>query len=136
MKKIFLSVALIAVLGTMAVGCQKEVFADGQSSVAEVGTVYTVRYAIDGVPHSETLYSEDEYSGFLARMMALARIGYRVELFSENVPQQQSSKKTVTFTTGNENEATTWSKKMMDDGYNVVITFNEKENVYVCVAYK
>jgi len=53
MKKHFISVALFAVLATMAVGCQKDDVTNStpESSVSEASTVYTVQYAVDGVLH-------------------------------------------------------------------------------------
>lgn len=53
MRKQFISVALFAVLATMAVSCQKENVMDiaPETSVSETGTVYTVQYAVDGVLH-------------------------------------------------------------------------------------
>ena len=54
MKKKFMSVALLAVLGTMAVGCQKEAIVEPQTIVAEVGTVRTVSYSVNGVTHRVT----------------------------------------------------------------------------------
>lgn len=136
MNKRVLTVALIAVLGTMAVGCQKETIVDLQGSAAETATVYTVQYAIDGVLHTEVLHGEEEYNAVLSRLMAMARSGSKVELFAQNTSQrEQASKKTETFTTDSEAEATSWSKKKMDEGYNVVVTFDEKEKVYICIAY-
>lgn len=41
MNKTFRTIALIAVLGTMAVGCQKEKMIEPQSYITEIGTVYT-----------------------------------------------------------------------------------------------
>lgn len=68
MNKTIRTIALIAVLGTMTVGCQKEQEIEPQSSVTEIGTVYTVQYAVDGVLHLETLIGEQAWSDFLHRM--------------------------------------------------------------------
>ena len=51
MRKQFLLVALIAVLATMATGCQKENFVELQSTFAETGAVRTVNYTLDGTLH-------------------------------------------------------------------------------------
>lgn len=60
MSKKVLSVALLAVLGTMAVGCQKENITElrPETSISETGTVYTVQYAVDGVTHQITLHGD------------------------------------------------------------------------------
>lgn len=49
MKKQVISVALFAVLATMAVSCQKENVTDHVpgTSISEASAVYTVQYAVD-----------------------------------------------------------------------------------------
>ena len=54
-KRTIRTVALLTVLGMTAVSCQKEPVVEPQGTVAEIGTVYTVRYAVDGVTYSTTL---------------------------------------------------------------------------------
>lgn len=54
MNRKAITIALLAVLGTMATGCQKENIVEPQSATAEVGTVRTVLYAVDGVEHRVT----------------------------------------------------------------------------------
>ena len=52
MNKTFTTIALIAVLGTMAVSCQKEDSVNPTCLVAESNnTVYTVCYSVDGSSH-------------------------------------------------------------------------------------
>lgn len=48
MKRNMISVALFAVLATMAVSCQKENVIDfaPETTISEAGTVYTVQYAV------------------------------------------------------------------------------------------
>ena len=48
MKRNMISVALFAVLATMAVSCQKENVIDfaPETTISEAGTVYTVQYTI------------------------------------------------------------------------------------------
>ena len=62
MKKQFISAALIAVLTTMAVSCQKENVMDLASgtTVSEAGTVCTVQYAVDGALHSTVISSDND----------------------------------------------------------------------------
>lgn len=50
MRRNIITVALFAVLSTMAVSCQKENVMDfaPETAVSEVGTVYTVQFAVDG----------------------------------------------------------------------------------------
>lgn len=88
MKKQVISVALFAVLATMAVSCQKENFVEPQSSVAEVGTVRTVSYAVDGVAHQVTLHGDAEWDAFVDSMMSLSEQGYDVRIINENAASQ------------------------------------------------
>ena len=70
MNKTTKTVALFSVLSMMAVGCQKENTADYdyvlENPVVEMSTVYTVPYAIDGVPHTEKLPSKTERTDFFS----------------------------------------------------------------------
>ena len=88
MKKQVISVALFAVLATMAVSCQKENFVEPQSAVAEVGTVRTVSYAVDGVAHQVTLHGDAEWDAFVDSMMSLSEQGYDVRIINENAASQ------------------------------------------------
>lgn len=137
MKKTIRTVALIAVLGTMAVGCQKETIVEPQASVAEIGTVYTVQYAVDGVLHQETLIGEQAWSDFLHRMLALAEQGYEVTVINENSNSGAvSGKEVVTFSTSNQEEAFKWCAEMLHAGYAVTMTYDEERHMYNCVAVK
>ena len=84
MKRNMISVALFAVLATMAVSCQKENFMEPQSSVMEVDSVRSVLYSVNGVEHSVTLYNDEEWDAFVDTMMSLARQGYDVRFVDQN----------------------------------------------------
>lgn len=75
MRKTFTTIVLLAMLGTLAVSCQKENIIDETSIVAENGTVYTVGYSIDGVTHQLTLVGDEAWHDFLSRMFASAEEG-------------------------------------------------------------
>ena len=108
-----------------------------QNGVAEVGTVYTVHYALNGVMHTERLSNEAEYDALLLRLMALAREGYEVEISGGNAAQTLSmSKEVVTYTTKKESEAIAWSKQKIDEGYNVYVTYDQETGIYTCIAYR
>ena len=64
MRKNFVPVAVFLMLTTMAVSCQKERTMEPQSAVAEIGTVRTVHYSVNGVVHQITLYSDAEWDAF------------------------------------------------------------------------
>lgn len=59
MKKSVISIAMFAFLASMTVGYQKEDYVEPQSDVAEIGTVRTVSYAVDGVAHQVTIIGDD-----------------------------------------------------------------------------
>lgn len=133
MKKQVISVALFAVLATMAVSCQKENFVEPQSAVAEVGTVRTVSYAVDGVAHQVTLHGDAEWDAFVDSMMSLSEQGYDVRIINESAASQSPATKDVqTITTTDRNEAKAWAKQKSDEGYAVAI--NHDNGVYTCVA--
>ena len=137
MKKRLVSVALLAVLSTMAVSCQKETVAEPQSKNAELGTVYTVRYAVNGITHTETLGSDAEYDALLLRLFALARMGYEVEIMNGDGPANATlALEVITFSTTNEQEAIAWVKQKALEGYRVHMSFDQTTGTYNCIAYR
>lgn len=137
MNKTIRTIALIAVLGTMTVGCQKEQEIEPQSSVTEIGTVYTVQYAVDGVLHLETLIGEQAWSDFLHRMLALAEEGCEVSVSNENITSRVvATKEVVTYSSSSQEDAYSWCDKMVLSGYTVTITYDKEKNVYNCIAIK
>lgn len=137
MRKSFTTIALFAVLGTLAISCQKENIIDETPVVAENVTVYTVSYAVDGVTHQLTLVGDEAWRDFLNRMMALAEEGHEVTFRNEEAASRVvSTKEVVTFTTTNHDEAYTWAEKMFNDGYAVTIYYDKEKKVYNCYAIK
>ena len=137
MKKRIISVALLAVLSTMAVSCQKENVAEPQSKSAELGTVYTVSYSVNGITHTETLGSDAEYDALLMRLFALARMGYEVEIMNGNGPVSATlALEVITFSTSKEQEAIAWVKQKILEGYTVHVSFDQSTGMYNCIAYR
>jgi hypothetical protein len=137
MRKTFTTIALFAVLGTLAVSCQKENIIDETNIVAENGSVYKVSYTVDGVTHQLTLVGDEAWHDFLNRMVALAEEGHEVTFRNEEAASRiVSTKETVTYTTPNHDDAINWVAKMADDGYTVTIIFDEENKVYNCYAIK
>ncbi|MBP5677987.1 MAG: hypothetical protein J6W88_05790 [Bacteroidales bacterium] len=136
MRKTIKTMALMAVLSVAAVGCQKEtITVEPQTGVEADGTVYTVRYSVNGVTHTETLVGEQAWAEFLQRMLALAKEGYRVTVTKNTgAAQYAMSKKVVTFTTTNENEAYDWMNQKIKEGYEVTVEFDEETGEYICTA--
>lgn len=137
MRKTFTTIALVAMLGALAVSCQKENIIDEPPVVAENGTVYTVSYAVDGVTHQLTLVGDEAWRDFLNRMMALAEEGHEVTFRNEEAASRVvSTKEVVTYSTSSHDDAYSWAEKMVDDGYTVTITFDKEKKIYTCYAIK
>ncbi len=117
MKRNIISVALIAVLATTVVSCQKENVMDfaPETNVSEAGIVYTVQYFVNGVLHSITISNDGEWDAFMQTVFALSREGYDVRIMDENRPTNGfSTKETQVYTTTNESNASTWTQKIAD----------------------
>ncbi len=135
MNKSIKSVALLAVLSTMAVGCQKETFVEPMSSVAEIDTTYTVTYTIDGVHYQKTLIGEQAWSNFLQQIFALAEQGHEIRILDENFSSCVAATKDVaTFSSSDKEKAYAWCTKMYLAGYLVTISYDEEKKVYNCTA--
>lgn len=137
MRKTITTIALIAVLGTMAASCQKESPINQASIVSESCTTYTVQYTIDGVSHTVTLIGEDTWHDFLNRMFALAEEGHVVSFRNvESSPTAISAKETIKHTTTSKEEAYAWGESMGKSGYLVTIEYDKETGVYTCYAIK
>ena len=138
MKRTIKTVALLSVLSVAAVGCQKEtITVEPQTGIEASGTVYTVRYAINGVTHTETLIGEQAWADFLQRMLALAEEGYRVTVSrNTDTAQYAMSKEVVTYTTKKKTEAYAWLDAMVAQGYEVTIEYNPQTGEYTCIAVR
>lgn len=137
MRKTFTTIALIAVLASMAVSCQKENIINQPAIVSESCATYTVQYTIDGVSRTITLVGEDTWHDFLSHMFALAEEG-RVVSFRKvaSTSSTAATKETVTHTTDSKDEAYAWAVKMHDAGYAVTIRYDKEKGVYTCCAIK
>lgn len=137
MRKTFTTIALFAVLGTLAVSCQKENINDEISIVAENDTVYTVSYSVDGVTYQITLTGDDAWHDFMNRMFALAEEGHEVSFRNEETASRiVSTKEVVTYSTKERDKAYAWAEAMAEEGYTVTISFDKKTGVYTCEALK
>lgn len=137
MKQPIKTVALLAVLGMAAVGCQKEniELPNQKTAVSDTATVYTVRYAIDGVAHLTTLHGEAEYSAFVYGLLTLAEQGHEVLFHNAfQASGDAATREVVTYTTGDKDEAHDWACRMEKEGYKVSIKYDAENNEFICVA--
>ena len=140
MKKNIITVALLAVLTTMAVSCQKEdadiTSANPSTVIAENDTVRSVVYSIDGVTYRLTLVGDQAWHDFLSRMFALAEEGRTVTFRNEEAASRVIPSKLVeTFTTSNKEEAYQWAEKKGNEGYTVTVVFDQETGIYTCYAF-
>ena len=137
MRKTFIAIALFAMIGTLAVSCQKENVFDNTQIEMEQSAVYKVCYSIDGVSYRITLIGDGTWHDFLNRLFDLAEAGHTVSFRIENSPSQiASSKEVVTYTTTSHDDAYKWAEKMGNEGYNVTVTFDERTGIYTCTAIR
>ena len=132
MKKTIRTVVLFAVLGLAAAGCQKDNFVAPQTTVTEM----TISYYVGDRYGSTVLTDDAAWDAFLDRMLALAREGYEVTIFSGSSINGTSSKEVITYTTTSEGEAKEWAKDMSHQGYNVSISYDDETGIYTCIAFK
>ncbi len=141
MKKTIITVALLAVLTSLAVSCQKEeadiTSATPSTVIAENDTLRTVVYTIDGVSYRLTLVGDQAWHDFLSRMFALAEEGHSVTFFNEEAASRVLPTKEVeTHSTSNKEDAYQWSEQKVKEGYTVTIVFDEETGIYTCYAFK
>ena len=134
MKKVFRTVALIALMGLTATGCQKESMVEQQNSIADI-SFKSVYYTIDGMTTQASFVSEESWNEFLDWLVTLSEEGHRVSFRSAN--QERSVKKdVVTYTTKSHDEAVAWADQMVKAGYEVFIEHDPTTGVYTCTAIK
>ena len=121
--------ALMAVLGLATASCTKEDVANDTGIV--VGT-YTASYLVDGQQYYANPQTDEEWSAFLDRMLALAKEGYTVQFWRDGV-QASSAKEKVTYTTNDYEDAKAWCKQKKDEGYWVTITYDHETGTYTCI---
>ena len=99
MKKTIITVALLAVLTSLAVSCQKEeadiTFATPSAVIIDNAALRTVVYTIDGVSYRLTLLGDEAWHDFLSRMFALAEEGHTVTFFNEEAASRVLPSKVV-----------------------------------------
>ena len=135
MKRTIIAVALFAVLGTLATSCQKETLTELSPVTAQAET-YLITYSVDGVSMQTRLNGDEALRDFLHRLTALAREGHKVTVRNGNTVSQASTKEVITYHTTSEDDANEWAAKMIIDGYEVEINYDEKTGEFICTAIK
>jgi len=135
MKKTFIAVALLMVLGTMTIGCQKENLMNNEATASEIAATRTVVYTVNGKTQQITLVGDKAWHEFVNHLMALSREGNSVSFRDANA-KQSASKETLTYTTADKDAAAAWCVDRYNEGYTVYMNYDEDLGVYVCTAIK
>lgn len=134
MKIKIISVALLAVLSTTAVSCQKENVIDNAFETT-VSEVYTMQYSVNGITHAVSIHNETEEQALMQYLLALAREGFEISIYNEYpYNYSASTKETLTYTTKNEKDAVAWGLKKFKEGYTVDYFYDPKTGEYTCIA--
>ena len=135
MKKVSISVALLAMMAFATVSCQKEAETMLQVTDSETFTVRTVSYAVDGVTQIVILHGDNAWEDFMLRMMALAEEGHAVRVFSGNsASRTMAAKERIEYKTKDKKAAAEWTLQKINEGYDVEVTYNSQTGEYTCVA--
>ena len=133
MKKRIITMALFVSMTLLAASCQKEENLYSETSNIEMTDDKTFTYSIDGVMHSVPVQSEAEYDELLASLMSVAKSGSVVKLYNAN-NRSDCAKETITYQTPSLSQAQSWAKDKIAEGYNVTVTYDKDQELYICVA--
>lgn len=138
MKKTIRTVAmLIAVLGLMAVGCQKEPDHGIQTIFTEMGDSQRVFYSFDGVVHDTVINNAEEWQSFIDWLFVMAEEGRSVSFGGEETCFGiKQSREIVTYTTSDRRDAELWCDAMKKAGYQVRVDYDKTKGIYTCTAVK
>lgn len=129
MKKIATVLALVSLLGVLAVSCQKETTGNPLPAVV----IRTVDYCIgDNAPQQTVLHGDVQWQSFLAAIFDSVDRGYRVSLIHGGA----AAKEAVTFSTTVKADAIAWVDSMYNAGYDVTLWYDDTTGQYNAVAQK
>ena len=134
MNKQIKTLAIFIALSMVAASCQKEETLS-LIPVEQKATDNIVNYMVDGDSFQVVINSEQDWSDFLYRMLALAEEGHTVTI-SSRVSTTSSTREVVTYTTTSKPDAYAWASNMSSQGYTVVVTFDDSTGVFTCTAIK
>lgn len=140
MNKKIITVALMALLSILSVGCSKQdgfsISVDGNGNEYRVRQNLMVYYTIDGRRGELVeIMNDAELYRFMDKMVGEAYRGHVVNV----TPGKQingGTKEKTSHTTTNRGEAVSWSTKKMREGYSVEIRYNRDTKTYTCTAEK
>ena len=135
MKKVKLRLfVFLSLFGCMTTSCTKEELTEKPSAVV---AAQSVTYVVDGRQYYANPQTEEEWTAFFDRMLALAEEGHTVQFWRNRASRQlAASKEVVTFKTKDKNQALEWIQEKEDEGYIVSLSYNPQTGEYTCTAIK
>lgn len=130
MKRTVKTLALVAVLGLLAIGCH-----DDPVTPTPTPTVRKVNYTACGEQQSATVTSDDEWHTLLDRLFEAVDEGCTVTFWNPDANSAKSAD-TVTISTADRQQAYRWGEEMYDQGYIVSIVYDENTGTYLGTAIK
>jgi len=127
---------LIALLGILAVGCQKENQVETITIHNPTGakTATVMHYEVNGNTFYDTLNSDPEVDAFYDNMLVLAYNGDIVTIYGNTVTAMTEMRDVVTFSTDDAQKAKAWIAQKHLDGYDVTIQYDPETGKYNCTA--
>ena len=128
-------IALALLLGGLLPACQKEEMVEQNYHAVENNQTATITYIIDNELYTAEIRNDREREELFSYLLLMAKEGHKVSCYDESKQEQTyGAKEKVTFTTTSEAEAKEWIKKMIKEGYEVQLTYDEKTGMYTCTA--
>ncbi len=138
MKKFNIKVLVLSVvLGSMAVSCQKDYSLENneicQKNLANVNL--RLHYSIDGQVYQQTFDSKEDRENFISYLIGLTCEGRIIVIGGNSNPNYApENKDTKTFTTSSKEEMDAWVNEMVEELYEVTVTFDKKTGLYTGTA--
>jgi len=142
MNKKIITVALMALLSILSVGCSKQegfsLSVDGNGNEYRVRQNLMVYYTIDGRRGELVeIMNDAELYRFMDKMVGEAYRGHVVNVTpGKQIKVKGGTKEKASHTTTNRGDAVSWSTKKMREGYSVEIRYNRDTKTYTCTAVK
>lgn len=134
MKRQIKTLAIFMALCMVAASCQKEEYLS-PIPVEQETTANIVNYTVDGKTFQAPINSDQDWSEFLYRMLALAEEGHTVTI-SSRISATSLTKEIVTYTTTSKPDAYDWADNMTAQGYDVTVNFDNNTGIYTCTAVR
>lgn len=130
-------IALALLLGGLSTACQKEEMVEQNCHAVENNQTATITYIIDNKSFAVEIRNDREREELFSYLLLMAKEGHKVSCYDESKREQNyGTKEKVTYETANEAEANKWMYEMVEAGYKVQLTYDEKTGMYTCTAIR